>query len=122
MAISKDSEIKAADVNNEIIAPLKALRHDHTIMDSSARIKQNSKTGATVEREAQDVGDVMQPYTPPNVNNVAAGTETNSQTAPKEIANLLDSLLGHVHVYMDDYGTACNCNCNCNCNCTRGIM
>ncbi|MCW6598670.1 hypothetical protein [Yersinia ruckeri] len=122
MAIAKDNEAKASDINNEIIAPLKALRHDHPFQDSSARIKQNSKNGSVVERESRDVGDTMRPYTPPNVNNVAAGSETNSQGAPKEIANLLDNLLNHVHVYMDDYGTACNCNCNCNCNCTRGIM
>lgn len=135
MAISKNSEIKAADINNEIIAPLESLRHDHTIMDASSRVivktskkkglskvGKSAAIGTVVERELQDKSSSMKVYTPSTISKVSAGTETNSQTAPKEIANLLDSLLNHVHVYMDDYGTACNCNCNCNCNCTRGIM
>ncbi|TPG60125.1 hypothetical protein [Ewingella americana] len=122
MAISSGNEVKASEINNEVIEPLKSLSHDHTFTDYQQRIKQNSKTGAVDETETQSQTDTMQPYTPPQIGGVTAGAEANAQAAPKEIANLLDSLLNHTHVYLDDYGTACNCNCNCNCNCTRGII
>lgn len=50
-----------------------------------------------------------------------AGTTMQANTV-SQMANALQALLSHTHVFYDDYGTACNCNCNCNCQCTRGSL
>lgn len=51
----------------------------------------------------------------------AAGSKMTDASV-QQMANVLESLLSHTHVFYDDYGTACNCNCNCNCQCTRGSL
>lgn len=68
--------------------------------------------------------------TPDNTSNVAQAApaaiptvntgDEISQDKMNQMINVLENLLSHTHVFVDDYGTACNCNCNCNC--TRGTI
>jgi len=38
----------------------------------------------------------------------------------KNMANILNNLASHNHVFYDDYTTVCDCQCQCNCN--RGTV
>lgn len=50
----------------------------------------------------------------------AGGGTVISAVNYRNMANILNNLASHNHIFYDDYTTVCDCQCQCNCN--RGTV